>query len=67
MTTETITWHPVAEQMPDGDTTVLMALEGDDEPTWPGFYAGGGWYYVSGGRVAGHVTDWADMPGGPKR
>ncbi|WP_119154182.1 DUF551 domain-containing protein [Caldimonas tepidiphila] len=66
MTTETITWHPVAERLPDDDTTVLLAVECDDEPTWPGFHSEGGWYYVSGARVAARVTHWADMPGGPK-
>jgi len=67
MLTETITWHPVAERLPDSDITVMLAIEGVSEPTWPGFWDGRAWRYVSGGIVAGRVTDWADMPAGPQR
>jgi hypothetical protein len=74
MTTETITWTPVEQALPDADMTVLVALADDSsEPTWLGFYddsfdAGERWRdATTGGPFARQVTDWANMPGGPKR
>jgi hypothetical protein len=65
--TETITWTPVSEGLPDADTTVQISLdESHDEPTWLGFYDGEGWRDVSGQPITG-VIGWADMPQGMRR
>jgi hypothetical protein len=64
MTTETITWTPVTEGLPDADTTVLLSLDGEhDEPTWIGFHDGNRWLDISGMPIQG-VIGWADMPAG---
>lgn len=66
MTTETITWHPLAtEGPPDADITVLVSVEDASEPTWLGFFDGDVWRdAATGGKFASSVTAWADMPEG---
>jgi hypothetical protein len=71
MTTETITWTPVEQALPDADMTVLVALADDsDEPTWLGFYDdsfddGERWRDVStGGPFARQVMAWSNLPRG---
>lgn len=60
--TETVTWTKVADAMPDSDTTVLVQLVDDNEPTWLGFHDGLGWCDVStGGYFSGRVVAWAEM------
>jgi hypothetical protein len=64
---ETVTWTPVAQRMPDADTTVQIALDDTHgEPTWIGFHDGEIWRDVAGTRIEG-VTHWADMPRGARR
>lgn len=70
MTTETITWHPVAEGLPDADLTVLLALDGED--TCAGFLDGERadgtplWRDTTAIDLHGHtIAHWADMPKGP--
>lgn len=65
MTTETITWTPVEQGLPDADTTVMMSLDEthSSEPTWPGYYGGEGWMDISGMPIFG-VLAWAHMPKG---
>lgn len=67
MSTVTITWVPVAQQLPDADLNVLLwsdagsfegFLDGEDETGAPVFRD------VTAMAVAG-VTHWADMPEGP--
>lgn len=62
---ETITWHAVADQLPDADETVLCAIAGADEPTWLGYYDGQEWIGVDALPLL-EVTHWATMPEGPK-
>lgn len=62
--TETLTWHPVTERLPDADITVLCWHAGDQE-FWTGYWDGQGWIGCeSGGSVLG-VTHWAE-PRGPQ-
>lgn len=61
MTTETITWHAVNDELPDDDMTVLLDFEGSDP--WPGYREDGKWYEPNGAEVDG-VIAWADMPEG---
>lgn len=65
MTTETITWRSVAESLPDADLTVHVALKGDDEPTWLGFFDGDAWHSIDGMPFAAQVTHYAEMLKGP--
>ena len=68
-TTETITWHPVADGLPDPASNVLLALsdgtscEGflEDEPGDRNV-----WRDVTAEQLGdGVVTHWAEMPKGP--
>lgn len=68
--TETITWHPAADGLPDdAKRTVLLALEG--EGTCEGFLDGAEdgfpiWRGVDAISLGGYrVTHWASMPNGP--
>lgn len=64
--TETIDWHPLAtEGPPDSDIAVLMTLEGDSEPTWPGWWDGERWIDATTAAPVGSiVTAWSHMPKG---
>lgn len=65
---ETLTWHDVpGAQLPDSDITVMCELQGDDEPTWPGYWTGAQWLSIEGLPFAGTVTAWADMPKGRRK
>jgi hypothetical protein len=62
-TATTLAWIPSAQELPDDEATVLIAM--DDQEVWTGFTEGGVWHYVSGERVSGKVTHWADFPPPP--
>ena len=62
MTTEPITWKPVAEP-PDSDTTVLLFDPAASEPVWPGYLDGDTWRTAEG--MPAVPTFWADIPAGP--
>lgn len=62
MLTETITWHAVAAQLPDAETTVLARLRGGSEPVWLAAWDGEDWRDTEGMVV--DVVRWADMPAG---
>lgn len=64
---ETITWFAVEEQLPDGETTVLIYGPGTiDPPVWLGWYDSVEkvWREVSADEVA-DITHWANVPEGP--
>lgn len=64
--TETLTWIPVSERLPDSDITVLLFRAAADEPVWLGFHDGSDnrWYYIDGSLSI--PTHWAEMPEGPQ-
>jgi hypothetical protein len=62
MTTETITWKPVAEP-PDSDTTVLLFDPAASEPVWLGYLDGDVWHTAEG--MPAVPTHWTDLPNGP--
>lgn len=63
--TETLTWTPVTEQLPDDDVTVLTEHPIFDEPVWLGYHHDGVWYTVDGNPLPhGMVKAWAEMPVG---
>jgi len=67
MTTETITWIPVTERVPDEDTTVLVC--NDRHGVLESWLDMGAWRFGSydGFKLlGGTVTHWAEMPNGPK-
>lgn len=64
MTTEQITWHAVADRLPDDEQTVLICTDGTSEPVWIGYRDGDNWRDTEGFVV--NVTAWAEMPRGPK-
>jgi hypothetical protein len=66
MTTTTITWIPVAERLPDDDSTALLALS-DCYVTFGWFDNDNGprWWECESGELAHGVTHWADLPAAP--
>jgi hypothetical protein len=60
----TTTWTPVANQLPDSDTTILLFDENASEPVWPGYLDGNMWRYIDG--MPAQPTHWTEMPEGPK-
>lgn len=61
--TEEITWHAVADKMPDDDETVLIVLADGD--VCSGWHDGdNGWRDIGAFQCA-TVTHWATMPKGP--
>lgn len=63
--TETMTWWSVGARLPDADVTVMVTLEDESEPCWPGYFDGEQWIEAStGGPFAVRVIAWADMPAG---
>ena len=65
MTTETLTWIPVAERLPDDEINVLICTTGTAEPVWIGYRDGDVWRDTEGDEV--DVVAWAAMPAGPAK
>lgn len=63
MLTETITWHSVADRLPDDEIAVLTAFE--DGEVLMGWHVDGGWIDSSGMPVSG-VSHWSELPAGPR-
>jgi hypothetical protein len=63
MTTEALTWKPVASP-PDSDTTVLLFAPAASEPVWLGYLDGHTWRDAEGYMAM--PTHWAALPEGPK-
>lgn len=62
-TSELLTWHPVAERLPDSDITVLCWLEPGGK-WYSGWLDGQTWYDAATGAEMDGVTAWAE-PCGP--
>jgi hypothetical protein len=60
---QAIEWIPVGRQLPDADTTVLVATRGCNEPVWLGYYGDGQWFDIDATRI--QVTHWAQLPESP--
>ena len=65
MSTEIITWHACADELPDDDATVMMRSLRMDPPVWMGYLTAGEWKNIEGFPVR-DVTHWADIPEGPQ-
>ena len=68
---ETINWIATINELPDEGVTVLLFMEGEGEPVWPGYFDeatahGYIWRSADGSEVE-NVTHWAEMPAGPGR
>lgn len=62
--TETIIWHPTAEQLPDSDTTVLITGNVEAGSVWPGYLDCEQWRNSDGWPID-PPTHWATLPAGP--
>lgn len=63
--TETITWRLPADEMPDDDLTVLLHLQDEEWPVWPGYHDGdNGWCLADAMPTTKKVLRWAHMPNG---
>ena len=60
--TETITWIPVSERLPDDDLLVLTFIAGE---VYPGHTLDGDWYWERNHKPSPQPTHWAEMPKGP--
>jgi len=58
-----IEWKRTADEVPDDDMTVLVALS--DGEVWTGYCDAGWWRYVSGDRIEPKVVFWAEFPEPP--
>jgi hypothetical protein len=59
---EQIEWVPVAERLPDDETSVLVCTSGTAEPVWIGYRDGDAWRDSEGSEI--EVVAWAEMPEG---
>lgn len=66
----------ITSTLPDSDMTVLMRLEDNEYPVWPGFHDGEHWRSSDGTIVQGPIRGWMhledaaraiDQPSEPKR
>jgi hypothetical protein len=56
-------WTDAATALPDDDTLVLMAIDGE---SWPGYRDGDIWRYSDAMPITGErVTHWMHMPPAP--
>lgn len=51
----------MTNQLPDSDITVLMRLDDDEYPVWPGFHDGEQWRVADGEQVTTNVTGWMHL------
>lgn len=58
-----IMWVNAANELPDDEMTVLVALA--DGEVWTGFHLDGTWRFVSGEEISSQVTWWANFPEPP--
>jgi len=58
-----ITWVPVSEELPDDDTSVLLATS--DGEVCAGFHESGNWHHLNADPVAEPVTHWTHYPAHP--
>jgi len=56
-------WRDCSREMPDADTTVLIACPDENEPVWMGYWDGLAWWSVEGGTVK--VSHWKHLPEPP--
>jgi hypothetical protein len=52
-------WISVADELPDDEITVLIALS--DGEVWTGYRDGDRWLYVSGYEMQASVTHWMNL------
>lgn len=62
---EHIDWQKPSDRMPDDDMTVLLHLEDEEWPVWPGYHDGEEGWLLADAMPAPKVLGWADMPKGP--
>jgi len=53
-------WISVRDRLPDGVTTVLIYVPGDNEPVWLGYCEDGHWYMIEGREC--RPSHWAKIP-----
>jgi hypothetical protein len=59
-------WVARADELPDADMTVLVAIDDADTPVWLGWTDGSEWFdATTGAPFVGRVTHWADLPMSP--
>jgi len=64
--TESISWIPVEQEVPDCDMTVNIFAPEANEPIWLGYWDGDNWVGIDGSILSSLVTHWAPMLNGPK-
>jgi len=54
-----MTW--ITDQLPDSETTVLMRLQDEEYPIWPGFHDEGEWCNADATLVTVPVLGWLPL------
>ena len=56
-----IIWIDPDNEMPDSEITVLMRLDDEEYPIWPGFWDGEKWRQADAGEVGCRVVGWMHL------
>lgn len=59
-----VSWHHVAEAMPDSAETVLVFMPGAADEVWIGYHDAECWRVASGEKCETQVAWWAHIPEG---
>ena len=51
----------ITDKLPDDEITVLMRLDDDEYPIWPGFHRDDMWFHEDGSSVWITVYGWMDL------
>lgn len=57
----------ITDTLPDDELTVLMRLQDDEYPVWPGFRDSDEWHSCDGSTVIGPVLGWMHLEDAAKR
>lgn len=63
VTQTAVVWRRPADELPDDEMTVLLALA--DGEVWTGFHDAGSWRFVSADLIETEVLWWAHFPAPP--
>lgn len=58
-------WISVADDLPDEDQVVLVAISEGDEPVWLGYHSDGVWMCVDAMEMPAEVYAWMPLPEAP--
>ena len=51
----------IKDRLPDSDMTVLVRIQNDEFPIWPGYHDGDCWRNADASQVEGRVIGWMEL------